>query len=87
MQNGWSLTFTDTDGKTRIGPWLLCDSHAEVVKILRWGNITDDDLDKHHYDLRRWGIAGGKLHLSSRQRQLLIVRGQDGPGTATSSKR
>jgi hypothetical protein len=30
--------------KTGVGPWLLLNSHDEVRAILRWGNITDEEL-------------------------------------------
>jgi hypothetical protein len=75
-ESDWAVHFMDTDEKTRIGPWLLCENHAEVVKILRWGHMTDDELDQHHINMRRWGVGGGKLHLSSRERHQLIDRGR-----------
>lgn len=43
----WSVHFIGSDGKTRIGPWLLLDSHEEVRAILRWGNITEEELAEH----------------------------------------
>jgi hypothetical protein len=30
MTSDWSVNFIGPDGKTRIGPWLLLDSHDEV---------------------------------------------------------
>jgi len=30
----WSVHFIAPDGRTRIGPWLLLDSHDEVLEIL-----------------------------------------------------
>jgi hypothetical protein len=44
MTSDWSVNFIGPDGKTRIGPWLLLDSHDEVRAILRWGNITAEEL-------------------------------------------
>ena len=32
QKSDWSLTFTDTDRKIRIGFWLLSDSYEEVTK-------------------------------------------------------
>jgi hypothetical protein len=40
----WSVHFIGPDGKTRVGPWLLLDSHEEERAILCWGNITDEGL-------------------------------------------
>jgi hypothetical protein len=34
--NDWAVHFIAPDGQTRIGPWLLHDSHKEVLKILPW---------------------------------------------------
>ena len=79
MERDWSVTFTDTDHKTRIGPWLLCDSHDEVLRILTWGHISGRELDEHHRNIRRWGVGGGTLHLSSRERFQLIAKGQGWP--------
>ena len=78
MSSEWSVTFTDTD-KRRIGPWLLCNSQDEVVKILTWGNITAPELDEHYRNIARWGVGGGTLHLTSRQRFQLIARGPGWP--------
>jgi hypothetical protein len=36
MQSHWPVHFIAPDGKTRIGPWLLLDSHEEVLATLRW---------------------------------------------------
>jgi len=38
----WSVHFIGPDNKTRIGPWLLLDSHDEARAILHWGKISDD---------------------------------------------
>jgi hypothetical protein len=81
MRVGWSVTFIDVDYKTRIGPWLLCDTHEEVLKILAWGHVTAEDLAKHHCNIARWGVGGGNLHLSGRERHQLIARGHGCPWT------
>ncbi len=47
MQSDWSVHFIGPDEKTRIGPWLLLDTEDEVAAILRWGNITDEELEEH----------------------------------------
>lgn len=49
----WSVHFIGPDGQTRIGPWLLFDTHDEVRKILRWGNITPEELAEHAKKLAR----------------------------------
>jgi hypothetical protein len=40
------------DGQTRIGPWLLLDSHGEVLEILKWGNVTAEELAIHESSMR-----------------------------------
>jgi hypothetical protein len=41
----WSVHFIAPDGKTRIGPWLLLDSHDEFRKLLSWG--TGDEISAY----------------------------------------
>jgi hypothetical protein len=41
------VNFIGLDGKTGIGRWLLLDSHDEVRAILRWGNISPEELAEH----------------------------------------
>ena len=53
----WSVHFIGPDGNTRIGPWLLHDSHDEVLEILRWCGITDKELEEHHNAIRRGDAA------------------------------
>jgi hypothetical protein len=78
-RDDWSVTFTEADCCTSIGPWLLCDSAEDVEKILNWGRATLDDLTEHRRNIRRWGVGGAMLHLTSRERHQLIVRGQGWP--------
>jgi hypothetical protein len=87
MQSEWAVHFMESDGQTRIGPWLLCDSHDEVLRILRWGHITPEDLAEHHRSITQWGVGGGSLHLSSRERHQLIARGQGWPWNAYELRR
>jgi hypothetical protein len=42
------------DGRTRIGPWLLLDSHNEVLAILRWENVYAKLLAEYKSSMRRW---------------------------------
>jgi hypothetical protein len=79
MQSGWSVTFSEYADPTARFPWLLCDSHDEVLKILQWGHISGPDLDEHHRNIARWGIGGGSLRLTSRERHQLIARGHGWP--------
>lgn len=30
---------------TRIDPWFLLDSHEEVMAILRWGEVSAEELE------------------------------------------
>jgi len=43
----WSVHFIAPDGKTRIGPWLLLDSHDEFRKLLSWGTVSAEELKEH----------------------------------------
>jgi hypothetical protein len=79
QKKDWSVTFTEADYKTSIGPWLICDSHEEVLKVLVWGHISGPDLDKHYRNMERWGVGGGDLHLTSRERHQLIERRRGWP--------
>ena len=67
MTGDWSVNFVGPDGKTRIGSWVLLNSHDEVRAILRWGNITAEELAKHENSIRRWGISSAVLNLTDRQ--------------------
>lgn len=75
----WSVHFIAPDGKTRIGPWLLHDTHDEVRAILHWGNITPDDLAEHELSIRRWGTSSVYLDLTDSQYAALIKRGLGWP--------
>src|ERR1700739_1758878 len=81
MQSDWSVHFIGPDGKTRIGPWLLLDNEDEVTAILRWGNITDEELEEHKSSIRRWGTSSVALYLSDSQLKSLIERGKGWPWT------
>jgi hypothetical protein len=79
MTNDWSVHFIRPDGKTRIGPWLLLESHDQVSAILRWGNINDEELSEHENSIRRWGVSSAILNLTDRQFAALIQRGRGRP--------
>jgi hypothetical protein len=79
MTSDWSVNFIGPNGKTRIGPWLLLDSHDEVRAILRWGNIADEELAEHESSIRRWGVSSAVLNLTDRQLAALIQRGRGWP--------
>ena len=55
----WSVHFIGPDNKTRIGPWLLLDSHDEARAILHWGKISDDATAEHESCIRRWSTNIG----------------------------
>lgn len=67
------------DGQTRVGPWLLLDSHDEVRDILRWCNATETELAEHETNIRRWGSSTVALWLTERQFAQLIDRGKGWP--------
>jgi hypothetical protein len=75
----WSVHFIAPDGKTRVGPWLLHDTHEEVLAILKWGNITPRELAEHMSSIRRWGCSSAHLELTERQYVALIERGRGWP--------
>ena len=79
MQSGWSVHFIAPDGKTRIGPWLLHDTHDEVLKILEWCDITPEELEEHHSAIRRWGCNSAVVWLTDAKLAALIKRGEGWP--------
>jgi hypothetical protein len=79
MESDWAVHFIAPDGKTRIGPWLLLDSHDEVRAILRWGNISAEEMEQHEKSIRCWGSNSAVLELSDAQLAGLIERGRGWP--------
>ncbi len=75
----WAVHFVGPDGKTRIGPWLLHDSHEEVLKILAWCGITEQELAEHHSAIRRWGCSSAVVMLTDAKLAALIKRGEGWP--------
>jgi hypothetical protein len=75
MTSDWSVHFIGPDGKTQVGPWLLLNSHQEVRAILRWGNITYEELAEHQSSIRRWGVSSAVLNLIDRQLAAFVERG------------
>jgi hypothetical protein len=51
------------DGKTRIGPWLLFGSHDEILGILRWGDVSADELRIHGTSMKCWSVSSVALEL------------------------
>ena len=77
---GWQdASLIGPDGKTRVGPWLLLNSHDEVRAILRWGNVSDEELAERESSIRRWGVSSAVLNLTERQLAELIERGRGWP--------
>lgn len=79
MASDWAVHFIGSDGRTRIGPWLLLDSHDEVRAILRWGNVSAAELEEHESSIRRWNVSSVSLDLTERQMAALIERGRCWP--------
>jgi hypothetical protein len=79
MAGDWSVHFIAPDGRTRLGPWLLLDSHDEVRAILRWGNVSADELAEHESSMRRWNVSSVGLDLTELQIAALIERGRGWP--------
>jgi hypothetical protein len=79
MRSEWSVHFIAPDGKTRIGPWLLHDTHDEVLKVLEWCDITPEELEDHHSAIRRWGSNSAVVWLTDAKLTALIKRGEGWP--------
>ena len=79
MSSEWSVHFIGPDGQTRIGPWLLFDSHDEVRSLLRWGNPSDADMEEHESSIRRWGCSSVAWNITDKQLAQLIERGKGWP--------
>lgn len=79
MSSDWAVHFIGPDGKTRIGPWLLLNGPEEVLGILRWGNVSAEELEEHESGIRRWGVSSVALDLTERQIAALIERGKKWP--------
>ena len=79
MSSDWAVHFIGPDGKTRIGPWLLLDGPEEVRAVLRWGNVSNEELAEHESSIRRWGVSTVPLELTERQLAALTERGRGWP--------
>jgi hypothetical protein len=75
----WSVHSIGPDGKTCIGPWLLHDSHDEGLAILRWCEISEEELASHHSSIRRWGCSSAVVMLTDVKLAALIARGRGWP--------
>jgi hypothetical protein len=75
----WAVHFIVPDGRTRVGPWLLLDSHEEVLAILQWGHVTAEQLESHENSLRQWNVSSVGLMLTDAQLSQLIERGKGWP--------
>ena len=79
MASGWSVHFIGPDGRSRIGPWLLCDSHDEVRGILKWGEASAEEMAEHERSIRGWGASSVVLDLPDAKVAALIARGKGWP--------
>ena len=75
----WAVHFIAPDGKTRIGPWLLHDTHDEVLAILVWCGVTQEELAEHHSAIRRWGASSVEVKMTDHKMAALIKRGEGWP--------
>src|SRR5882757_7483512 len=75
----WSVHFMDSDGKTRIGPWLLFDSADDIRRIFKWARATPEQLEDFESCIRRWGQGSVSVTLTDKQRAHLIERGKGWP--------
>ena len=83
----WAVHFIGPDGQTRIGPWLLHNSHEEVLKILEWCGISEEGLADHHSAIRRWGFNSAVVWLADAKLAALIKRGEGWPWNGYELKR
>lgn len=72
----WSVHFIGPDGKMCIGPWLLLDSQEDVLRILRWCELTEEELAEHESSQRRWGVSSVAVFLTDRKLAALIEKGR-----------
>jgi hypothetical protein len=78
-ERDWAVHFIGPDGRTRIGPWLLLENDAAVVKILRWCGASDEDVEDYHCDMHRWGHSSVDINLSDSKLAALVARGRGWP--------
>jgi hypothetical protein len=78
-ERDWAVHFIGPDGRTRIGPWLLLDSEAEVINILRWGGAAAEDVEEYRRSIHGWGCSSVALRLSDSKFAALIERGRGWP--------
>ena|ERR1700733_6696010 len=76
MESDWAVHFIAPDGKTRIGPWLLLDSHDEVVTVCAGGTSRPEEMEQHEKSIRCWGSNSAVLELTDIQLAALIDRGR-----------
>ena len=65
--DGWSVHFIGPDNNTRVGPWLVLDTHHEVCAILRWGNISADEMTEHESSIRCLNTSSVGFELTGHQ--------------------
>jgi hypothetical protein len=77
----WAVHFIGPDGQTRIGPWLLHDSYDEVLAILVWCGVTQEELAEHHSAIGRWGASSVEVIMTDHKMAALILnkRGKGWP--------
>jgi hypothetical protein len=75
----WAVHFIAPDGKTRIGPWLLHDSHEEVLRILAWCGIMEEEMAEHRHAPRRWGSNSAVVWRTDAKLKALVDRGKGWP--------
>jgi hypothetical protein len=78
-EQDWAVHFIGPDGRSRVGPWLLHDSHEEVLRILAWCDISEEELAEHHAAIRRWGCSSAVVMLTDAKLTALIERGRGWP--------
>jgi hypothetical protein len=79
MSSDWSIHFIGPDGRARIGPWLLMNSHDEVRAVLRWGDASAEEMMEHESSIRRWGVSSVALQLNDHKYAELVKRGNGWP--------
>ena len=74
QSQGWAIHFIGPDGTTRVGPWLLFNSHDEVRAILAWADISPEELVRHERSIEAWGCSSVVLFLADVKFRVLIRR-------------
>ena len=85
--NGWAVHFLETDCRTRVGPWLLLDTHERVLMMLSRVHVRPENMVAHHEHIRAWGVDSLHFHMTDQQYADLVAAGMRDQRTAYDKRR